>query len=196
MNEFEKLYSNEGVYGDLNYGSPFVNRGIRCAHHVSDFVLKHGGQSVLCLGSGNGYELVKFLLDGYNAYSVDLYVMQNAYLKGRQLRAYGQALPFKDKSFDLFFSCECLEHVKEEWVDGILREARRVSKEVFFTIADRPDTFDTHICLHPVGWWIDKFESIGFDIINAQTKPHIPYVANTAFSFIGWPDGTLIRAKC
>jgi SAM-dependent methyltransferase len=196
MNDFEKLYSEDGVYGDLEYGSPWVNRGIRCAHHVSDFILKRGGQRVLCFGSGNGYELVKFLLDGYDAYSVDLYVSPNNFLNGRQIQAYGQQLPFKDKSFDLFFSCECMEHVKDEWVDDILNEAKRVSDEVFFTIADRPDPFDTHICLHPIEWWVEKFEGLGFGIINAQTKPHLSIINGRTVGWFGWPDGTLIRANC
>jgi SAM-dependent methyltransferase len=196
MNEFEKLYSNEGVYGDLSYGSPFVNRGLRCAHFVSDFVLKRQKQRILCFGSGNGYELVKFLKDGYDAYSVDLYVSYLKFLKGRQIRGYAQTLPFKDKSFDLFFSCEAMEHVKDKWVDDILNEAKRVSKQVFFTIADGPDPFDTHICIHPLEWWIDKFELLGFDIINAQTKPYIAYVTSRSARWFGWPNGTMIRARC
>lgn len=197
MNEFEKLYSEEGVYGDLNYGSPFVNRGLRCAHHVSDFLLKDKKQKILCFGSGNGYELVKFIKDGYGAYSVDLYVSYLELLKGRQIRGYAQALPFKDKSFDLFFSCEAMEHVEEEWVDDILTEAKRVSEQVFFTIADAPDPFDTHICIHPVEWWIEKFESLGFKIINAQTKPFVAIFQGAGtVSWFGWPNGTMIRAKC
>ena len=137
--EFKKLYSAQGVYGDYLYGSPWVNRGIRCAHHVCNFVAQNEKYSVLCFGTGNGYEAVKFLQNGKDVYCIDLYTPKIDYLRGRQIRGDARWLPFKDKSFDIFFSCETLEHIKEEWTDEILQEARRVADVVFFTIADQPD---------------------------------------------------------
>jgi len=153
---------------------------------------------VLCFGSGNGYEVVKFLKKGNSAYSVDFYQPGIGILKGRQIRANGNSLPFKDKSFDLFFSCETMEHVKEEWVDDILKEARRISGEVFFTIADANDEpYNTHICIHELPWWLDKFESLGFKIINAQKNARLSVVSDRgSFSTFGWPDGSLIYAEC
>jgi len=198
MNDFERLYSDNGVYGNFHYGSPIVNRGIRCAHHLCSFHPKRGKIKVLCFGSGNGYEVVRFLKKGNSAYCVDLYTPKIRAMKGRQIKAYGQALPFKDKAFDLFFSCETMEHVEEDWVDDILNEAKRVSDEVFFTIADRPDApYNTHICIHGLCWWLERFERLGFEITNAQSKPKLTVVGDSgSVNTFGWPDGTLIHAKC
>jgi cyclopropane fatty-acyl-phospholipid synthase-like methyltransferase len=196
MNDFEELYSHEGIYGKFLYGSPWVNRGIRCAQHICKFHAKCETIKILCFGSGNGYEAVQFLKNGNDTYTVDLYVPEVNFLKGRQIRAYGQDMPFKDKSFDLLFSCETLEHVKEEWVDDILKEAKRVSDEVFFTIATVQDPFDSHICLHDITWWIDKFTDLSFEIINAQWMPRLTTMSQHFIATINWPDGVLIHAKC
>jgi len=198
MKNPKDLYSDCGIYGNFHYGSPSINRGIRCAHHLCSFHKKRGEMKVLCFGSGNGYEVVRFLKKGNSAYSVDFYQPNVGILKGRQIKANGNSLPFKDKSFDLFFSCETMEHVEEEWVDDILKEARRISDEVFFTIADADDKpYSTHICIHELPWWLEKFESLGFKIINAQKNARLGVVSDGgSFSTFGWPDGSLIYAQC
>jgi hypothetical protein len=194
--EFKKRYSAQGIYGNYLYGSPWVNRGIRCAHHICNFVQRGNEFSVLCFGSGNGYEAVKFLQNGKKAYCVDLFTPQIDFLRGKQIRGDGRRLPFKDKSFDIFFSCETLEHIEEDWTDDILQEAKRVADAVFFTIADRMDTFDTHINLHDINWWISKFESNGFKISNAQWKPKLTIFCGNMAATFSWPDGILIHATC
>jgi len=157
---------------------------------------------VLCLGSGNGYEAVQFLMDRWDCYVAELYHPKVKILKGRQIKTFGQNLPFRDKEFDLFFSCETMEHIGDEFTDQILLEAKRVSKEVFFSIATRDDPpFCSHICIHSAPWWMVKFEELGFDIINAQKNPMFTLlfmtpVARAAAQVLRFPDGVVIHARC
>ena len=198
MNEFEKLYSNEGIYGVLSYGCPIVCKGLKCAVHLSQFgELK--GKKILCVGSGNAYEAVWFIKQGYDVTILEIYHPDMKILKGKQVKGYAQDMPFKDKEFDLYFCCETMEHVPEELNTPILKEAKRISKEVFFTIADRDDPpYHTHINIHNFCYWFDLFKELGFDIINAQFAASLPMLVREKNSVVlaGWSDGTVIHASC
>jgi len=196
------LYSEDGIYGSIDYGSPSVSKGFLFAAYVCQVerIAKEKGK-VLCLGSGNAYDAVKFLMEGFNCYIAELYHPKVDILKGRQVKAFGQNLPFRDKEFDLLFCCEMMEHVPEEVADAILLEAKRVSKEVFFTIATGDDSFHTHICIHNAQWWMNKFESLGFVFINAQANPNftlctLDNMARMVARLVYFPDGVAINAFC
>jgi len=191
----EELYSADGIYGDAAYGGPVVNKGLKLATYLTK-LLGDNKKKIICFGSGNGYEAVVFLKAGHDCYTVDYYTPEVAILKGRQIRANGNNLPFADKEFDLFFSCETMEHVKEEETDAILKEAMRVSNEVFFTIADDKDPFDTHINIHHATWWMNKFEELGFRIIHAQWRPYFSFNLDGEVFHVSYPSGVLINAKC
>jgi len=197
-----KLYSEGGIYGSLDYGSPAVNRGLQFAAFLcqrSDF--QKGKKTVHCLGSGNGYEAVKFLQDGHRCYVTELYHPSVDVLSGHQVKAFGEQLPYKDNQFDMYFCCEVLEHIPEENIDAVLSEVKRVSEECFFTVATRGDPpFNTHICIHNGQWWMNKFEEHGFSIINAQINPHFWLIIifngrDTALA-VHFPDGVMINARC
>ena len=196
MGEYEDLYSEEGVYGTLTYGSPYVAKGLKCATHLTQF-WNMKGKKVLCIGSGNGYEAVWFVKKGFDITILELYHPKVEILKGKQIKGYAQDLPFRHKAFDLCFCCEMMEHVPEELNTPILKEAKRVAKEVFFTIADRDDPpYHTHINLHDFSYWYDLFKELGFIIINAQTSGKLPLVAERSIVLATWGDGTIIHAKC
>ena len=165
MEELNELYSKDGIYGTFTYGSPFVCKGLKCAAHFVQFP-RHKYNNILCVGSGNGYEAVWFKKKGYDTTVVELYHPDIPILKGTQIKGYAQDLPFRHKAFDLCFCCEMMEHVPEELNTPILKEAKRVAKEVFFTIADRDDPpYHTHINIHDFSYWYDLFKELGFTII-------------------------------
>ncbi len=196
MNDPDKLYSGAGIYGTMTYGSPFVAKGLKCAVHMTQFARKKW-KNILCVGAGNGYEAVWFKKQGYNTTILELYHPDVEFLKGHQVKGYAQELPFNDKMFDLYFCCEMMEHVPEDLNVPILKEAKRVSHEVFFTIADRDDPpYHTHINIHNLSYWYDLFVNLGFDIINAQSAGVLPMVGNKTIVLATWGDGTIINAKC
>lgn len=184
----------------MDYGSIGISKGLLCASFLTQ-TLK-GRKKILCLGAGNAYEVVHFLKNGHDCYSVELYFPGIEYLRHRQIKALGQHLPFRDKEFDLFFCCETLEHIEEKYIDSVLLEAKRVSENCFFTIATRHDRpFNTHICIHNAQWWFDKFQELGFEINYGQLNLRIPLFIDRLFTIPGsttvmFSDGVLIDAKC
>ena len=198
MEQLEKLYSSDGIYGSLTYGSPLCCRGLKCAVFLTQFgTLK--GKKILCVGSGNGYEAVWFVKAGCDVTVLELYHPKLPILEGKQIRGYAQDLPFEDNEFNLYFCCEMMEHVPEELTIPILKEAKRVSGEVFFTIADRGDPpYNTHINIHDMPYWYFMFKQLGFEIINVQTKPRFPIlnVTKEGITLFSCADGTLIHAGC
>jgi len=196
------LYSDQGIYGSINYGAPVVSKSLIFAEGVCqrvDFHNKH--RKILCLGSGNAYDAVRFLMKGHDCYIAELYHPQLKILHGRQVKTFGQALPFKDSEFEFLFCSETMEHIPGKSTDQVLLECKRVSKEVFFTIATRGDVpFNTHICIHNAQWWMKKFENLGFEIINAQQNPVLTLVAQRNGRGIminsPSPDGVLVNARC
>ena len=195
MEEYEKLYSGDGIYGSVTYGNPFTCKGLKCALYYTQLAKKKV-KKILCVGSGNGYEAVWFTKKGYDVTVLEMYHPDIPILRGRQIKGYAQDLPFRDKTFDLYF-CEMMEHVKEELNTPILKEAKRVAKEVFFTIADRDDKpYYTHINIHDICYWFNLFTELGFKIINAQSSAILPLIAGNKVMTMNWEDGVLIRAKC
>jgi SAM-dependent methyltransferase len=195
MNDYETLYSDEGIYGTLTYGSPFVCKGLKCAVYLTQFG-KLEGKKILCVGSGNGYEAVWFIKQGYDVTVLEMYHPDLSILKGKQVKGFAQNLPFDDQVFDLYFCCEMMEHVPEELNIAILKEAKRVSKEVFFTIADRDDPpYHTHINIHDMPYWYRLFKDLGFEFINVQSAGKLPLVAVGTVCLCGWGDGTIIHAR-
>lgn len=196
-------YSDQGIYSSIRYGSPRVSKGLRFAESICQRVDFYGKtRKLLCLGSGNAYEAVLFLMKGHDCYVAELYHPRLEILSGRQIKTFGQALPFRHDEFDLLFCCETMEHIPEELTDQVLSECKRVSREVFFTVATRDDPpFNTHICIHNAQWWMDKFEELGFEIINAQKNPVLIVSFERTYNqavIMSSPsaDGVLINAGC
>jgi len=154
-------------------------------------------EKILTVGTGNGYEAAWFILKGNDVTLLDLYSPDVPILKGKQVTGYAQDLPFKDKEFGLYFCCEMLEHVPEEFGEAIVREAKRVAKKVFFTIATEDDPpYCTHINIHQLDYWYEMFNRVGFDFINIQYAPSVPLVSKGGVTVAEWGDGVLIYARC
>jgi len=94
------------------------------------------------------------------------YAIQNSLCKEKLIQM-GEIpksmLPFKDSSFDLIFSSEVMEHVKEKDTEAIIKELNRVcSNYALLTINTFDDKQPGHINMHPRKWWLKKFEQNGF----------------------------------
>ena len=163
-------YRDGGIYDNPEYGSPYVSKGIRFARFNKYYLEKNS--KVLCIGCGNGYEVIEYLNQGHDAYGTEVNPIDVKILKGRIINAILPDLPFKDKEFDFLHCTEVLEHVPEEETNEFLKECKRVSKKQFFSIATELDVpFNTHINIHKPGWWIDKFDENEMEIKNFQFKP-------------------------
>ena len=166
-------YTDEGdLYKSLSYGSPFVSKGLAFSAWLKDMILKD--EKILCVGCGEGYELVKYLKDGFDAYGTELHSIKIPYLKNRIIKAQCPDLPFGNDAFDILSCTEVLEHIRQDLTDGFLTECKRVAKRFFFSIATDNDVgYNSHINLHDICWWYKKFTDLKFKIINMQFRPLI-----------------------
>jgi len=120
-------------------------------------------------GSGLGYALKEAETRGIKMVGCETseYAVKNSICKTNMIRIGeipDQSLPFLDNTFDLVFSSEVMEHIKEEQTNSVIRELYRISrKHILLTI----NTFDAnqpgHINMHARDWWISKFEAVGFE---------------------------------
>lgn len=162
-------YRDGGIYESPTYGSPYIIKGVKFARFLNP-IIKPGSQ-VLCIGCGNGFEVIEYLNQGHDAYGTELHECWAEILKGRIINAVVPDLPFKDKEFDLLHSTEVLEHIPQELTEDFLRECARVSTQQFFSAATEMDTYGTHINLNSPSWWYEMFVKAGLEILNFQFAP-------------------------
>lgn len=192
-------YKDDGdLYNCLNYGSPYVSKGLRFASWLVGEV--NPGGKVLCVGCGEGYEVVKYLKEGFDAYGTELHSIKVPFLKNRIIKAQCPDLPFADNTFDLLSCTEVLEHIRESLTDVFLAECMRVAKQFFFSIATEKDGHNSHINLHDISWWYKKFTDLKFKIKNIQFKPVIDVALKTneltqgIFMRYRYPEGVTVFA--
>jgi len=162
-------YRDGGIYDDAQYGAPYVSKGVKFARFMAPYL--SAKSKVLCIGCGNGFEVIEYLNQGHDAYGTELHPIEDVKpLDGRIINAVVPNLPFKDKEFDLLHCTEVLEHIPPEETDAFLQECKRVSKSQFFSIASILDDWKTHINVQTAGWWIDKFNKNKIHIKNFQFR--------------------------
>jgi len=122
---------------------------------------------VLDAGCGRG-DVVEYLLRcGYRARGVELstYAVNHGNVTtGEVVQGSLEDLPFADRSFDLVFSSEVLEHIPAENIPAVARELVRVCRSrLFLTISLRPSSQQNafHPTLRPRKWWEDQFQREG-----------------------------------
>lgn len=122
-------------------------------------------RSVLDIGCGYGFTVRRFLDSGIYAFGIDIskwceekakQIIPN-YFKRWDIC---KPLPFHNKEFDLIYCMGVLEHIQEDFIDGIFHEFDRVAHKKVLQIAfsTHPDASKTsgHMCLHNAEWWINR----------------------------------------
>lgn len=120
-------------------------------------------------GSGLGHLIKECKKRGIDIIGCETsdYAIQNSLCKERIIKI-GEiprsGLPFKDNSFDLVFSTDVMEHIKEDYTEAVIKELNRVCSNYALLAIN---TFDYeqpgHINIHPREWWIEKFKENGFE---------------------------------
>jgi len=192
MSDYQDIYKDGGIYDRIDYGSPYISKGLKFAKYLSAQYPKES--KVLCVGCGNGFEVVVFLKAGFNAFGTELHQIDVPYLKDRIINARAPDLPFKDNEMDLLLCCEVLEHVPEEETDDFLKECVRVGKNCFFSIATKMDAYKTHINVHSPQWWLDKFDELSLKVLHFEFKPQLDLLLAPDFCFrLRWPSGVTVH---
>ena len=129
------------------------------------------GDKTLDVGCGIGnlvWALRKFKID---AYGIEPSVAAKKFSVAPKYCIYTSynSLPYKNKSFDLVYTNEVLEHIEEKELDKNLKEMLRVSKngniiniigveERGLMITEEP----SHVTVHNEDWWEKKFTNFKF----------------------------------
>ena len=189
------IYSDGGIYSTLRYGCPWVQKGVR----FSRYIIKEPYKSVLCIGCGQGYEVIEYLNQGKDAYGIELHAINVPRLAGRVIIGKVPELPFKNNQFDLVHCCEVLEHIPPETTDDFIQECKRVGRNYLFSIATVDDVFDTHINVQEPDWWLEKFLSHDFHVKEYKYKPTINMPINKEEKMVHqvsfqYTDGVFIHA--
>ena len=74
-----------------------------------------------------------------------------------------------NSGFDLIWSVEFLEHVYEKYLPNILKVFEK-SKYMIVTTAPPGHGGVHHVNEQPSSYWIEKFETIGFEVDSKQSK--------------------------
>jgi ubiquinone/menaquinone biosynthesis C-methylase UbiE len=194
MDNYLDTYREGGIYDDATYGSPYISKGVKFAR----FMKKHlvGKKKILCIGCGNGFEVIEYLNQGHDAYGTEVHPIDNVKpLEGRIINAIVPELPFKDKEFDLLHCTEVLEHIPTNTTDAFLTECKRVSKQQMFSIATEMDSHKTHINLQTPAWWLDRFETNGLAVQNFQYKPTMSNIYGSYMYDVHYNDGITVVCK-
>ncbi len=88
-------------------------------------------KTILDVGCGNGV-ITNILAEHFDVTAVDRSKKALSYVKTKKVEASADDIPLKDKSFDLTFSSEMLEHLDDKTLEGTIRELKRLSKKYIF----------------------------------------------------------------
>jgi len=106
----------------------------RPKHRGISFSDPKKGDNVLCIGFGLGEEIKSFQKQGCSTFGIEL--SQGMIKRARKKNsieniAKGDTfrLPFKDKSFDIIYSCFLIDIFEEEDIANLLNEMRRTAKK-------------------------------------------------------------------
>jgi SAM-dependent methyltransferase len=145
--------------------------GTWCPHLWSSVVKELQIQSVLDVGCGEGHSTRFFHDFGCEVLGVDGcsqairdsiipdHVVQHDFCDG----------PFiPDRSYELIWSCEFLEHLDKEYVPNILETFSHARKAILITHAfperrSKRDRGHHHVNCRPSSYWIRNIEELGFE---------------------------------
>jgi 2-polyprenyl-3-methyl-5-hydroxy-6-metoxy-1,4-benzoquinol methylase len=136
-----------------------ANEGLSLFRHLQ---ITCEGESVLEFGAGNGD--LAIYLGSHGASVTAMEVSPEAFARIKTPRKIlGDALSLctLDEAFDHFVSVDVLEHLTENDVRIVVREAARLAKHITVSVCTRPSGLigpageNLHLTVQPVRWWLD-----------------------------------------
>lgn len=107
---------------------------------IIDKIIEHvpeDVQTTLCVGVGDGYEMLKFIDRGIKTVGITLNMDAIIYPELNILQGDMHDMPFDDLSFDLVFVKDVFEHAYSHW--ELLQEFNRVSRKYILIVLPNPD---------------------------------------------------------
>ena len=134
---------------------------------VSKFDIK----SVLDVGCGEGQSTKFFSELGCNVLGVDgsTTAISDSLLPGRVLLHDFSKAPLECMSYDLIWSCEFVEHVRQEFVGNVLSALVCANKVLAMTHAFPGQRGHHHVNCQESDYWIREVEAVGFLYMPKET---------------------------
>ena len=144
-------------------------------------ILAERPSSVLEIGGAYGFITKRLLSRGIFAVGIDVSEWATKQgLSPNLIRASATHIPFKDKTFDLCFSHDVLDHIHIASLEQVVKEITRVSHRAYHIISCKSYKNDrdlTHKTMMPINWWRERLPS-SFTIEEKDAK--------TALDNLGW----------
>jgi len=121
------------------------------------------GQKIIEFGAGNGALSAQLEKCGNEVTAFE--VASNAFAKiqcTRKVNDSALGLPFVKELHDLFVSADVLEHLTENDIRLVLREAARLCSGIFLAVSTRPSGLlgpngeNLHLTVRPPEWWVQQ----------------------------------------
>jgi predicted SAM-dependent methyltransferase len=174
---FERQYFEDGTIGYREYRDfathyDTVERILAVEPKVKSLLDIGGGRGYICrILEGKGIPSTCMDVSKYcqKTRATDNFILWDATkTPWPDTKSFAPGLKIPDKSFDLCFSMNFLEHLREEQIPAVLLEMARVSNRGMHGIhmTDPPfqemdkDMDVTHHTMHDKAWWMAKFNEI------------------------------------
>ena len=183
-----------------------IKRAINHRFYIRENIDKSIGTKFLDFGCGVGGTSILASNDGFEVYGFDTDKKSIFFSKeikdGYEIRfllANGEKLPFKDKIFDVVYSCHVLEHISNDF--NALSEIYRVLKDDGVFILSVPNIYNlssqlkkklgykrpfiapTHLREYDESELRDKLKDFGFHVILLKRSGFLLPFGNVIFNF-------------
>jgi SAM-dependent methyltransferase len=179
--EIARRFGREYFDGDRTEGYGgyvYDGRWVAVAQRLRETYGLGAGDAVLDIGCAKGFLVhdLRAVIPGIRVVGLDVsaYALAHAAdgARGRMVRATAEALPFRDKSFDLVLSINVIHNLPDEGCRQALREMERVSRGAKFvqvdsyrTAAERQDLerwILTAVTYFDPAGWLSLFREVGY----------------------------------
>src|SRR3990167_82880 len=161
---------NTGDYDEQYFiSSHKFQTNLERAERQVEEVMGHFPERVMDVGCGLGTTVKLLRQYGIEAYGMDnaIVLLEKFWKEPYFFLGDARKVPFENKYFDVVFSSDFFEHIKEEDIDTIANEMKRVGSIVMAEIAFETKLTERqakyHVTNKPREWWIEKLP--GIDIL-------------------------------
>jgi len=158
------------------YDKEYFDMFSRCMHYrpyiksIMVEVKKYNPKTVLDVGCGIGVMVKRLREKGIDAVGIDFSPDAGKEIPGYFKVADAKNIPYPDNSFDLIISAGFFEHLKEEDIDQVYSEMKRVGGKIIANIGFKKSPHyhrkdgtlspEHHITIKPREWWLKKIPEV------------------------------------
>ena len=128
--------------------------------------------SLLDIGCGTGQSLDYFIARGVDARGIEGSTLAISKAGNQErITEWNLEKEYKlDRKFDVTYSFEVVEHVSEKHIVPLMRTLTNHSDWVVMTAAHPGQGGAGHFNEQPAGYWIEKFDKHGFELVEDMTR--------------------------